>query len=83
VYVTGNVRLDGSVNTSSNNPKNLQVHAVTSGTTFEMSSQNMTYADIYAPGTAFRMRGGSKLAGSVVAKSVAWRATPKSTLTSR
>ena len=69
VYLTGNMEVKGSVNTSGNNPNNLRILGL-GYHTIDLTSSSNSYMDVYAPGYVFKMSGSSILCGSVVAKSV-------------
>lgn len=77
VYLTGNLRLDGTVNTYTSTPANLRLVFVTAGTTVALASNSAVYADIYAPGSAFTMGGSATLGGSVVARTVTMGGTAR------
>lgn len=70
ICLTGNLRVDGQLNTTGSNPSNLRV-ICTGYQLIDMSSNVRAYMDLYAPGCAFTMSGSAVLCGSVVAKSVA------------
>jgi hypothetical protein len=77
VYVTGSVKIDGECRSSGDLPRNLRFILVTSGTAFESYSSGVTYADVYAPGSTFKMAGSATLCGSVIARTVEMSGTAR------
>lgn len=77
VYVTGSVKIDGECRSSGDLPRNLRFVLVTAGTTFESYSSGVTYADVYAPGSTFKMAGSATLCGSVIARTVEMSGTAR------
>ena len=67
-YVTGSVRLDGTVNNGAT-PMNFRV-VVCSTQDVLIGSSSTVYGDIYAPASLFTMGGSSTLAGSIVARAI-------------
>lgn len=67
-YVTGSVRLDGTINNNAT-PSNFRV-VVCSAQDVLLAAGGNTYADIYAPTSLFKMGGNATLAGSVIARAV-------------
>jgi hypothetical protein len=70
IYVTGDLKIDGTINTQSSAPQNLRIVMVTAGTTATIASNSNTYADIYCPGSALTMGGSGTLRGAVIARSI-------------
>jgi hypothetical protein len=64
------VKIDGGCLAYNSLPKNLRIVLVNAGTSVEFYSGGVTYADVYAPGSTFKMAGSATLCGSVVAKSI-------------
>ena len=77
VYVTGSVKIDGECRSYSDLPRNLRFVLVNTGTTFECYSGGVTYADVYAPGSTFKMAGSATLCGSVIARTVEMSGTAR------
>ena len=77
VYITGSVKIDGECRAFNSLPQNLRFVLVNTGTVFESYSGGVTYADVYAPGSTFKMAGSATLCGSVVAQTVQMSGTAR------
>jgi Flp pilus assembly protein TadG len=76
IYFYGTCSINGSVNTSSNLPKNLKLVGIPNPNTgvapgaVTLGSQAALYANVYAPQSAITMTGGSAIYGAIVGKSI-------------
>jgi hypothetical protein len=70
VYLTGDLKIDGTINTQASAPQNLRIVMVTAGTTATIASSSNTYADLYCPGSPLTMGGSGTLRGAVIARSI-------------
>lgn len=77
LYLTGNFIMESSVRASGDAPGNVRIVMVGTEGRVELRSSATLYADIYGPGSPFKMTSSAQLYGSVIAKSVTMDSSSK------